>query len=491
MLQLINNIDIIDLEKATFDKGTSEAELMSRASSAFLSWFTDIQPATCNVDVICGKGNNGADGFLIAKGLNDRGYRVRILLIGHVKRLGANKLHLNMIKDRTAINILHITTAADLLSVKSTTVLIDAILGHGINRPVTGALSQIITACNLSYETIYGVDTPSGLGDYSGEVLVAMKCTASLAFEFPKVSFFNSAAAEYTGEWSYTSIGLDKSNLHNYSSKTHLILEEDLRKVLSPRNFATHKGKLGRVLHVLGHSEMRGAGILAAQASISAGAGVTYGYSLDKTSQACIPEIAWITSIADEHFMSKIDVIAIGSGLGTTDVSIACLDKVLELRHIHLVLDADALNIISTKEWLDRIPKGAILTPHIGEFNRLFPGCKSHHDRIEKQRRYSQEKEVTIILKGPYTSTSDKDGNIYYNKTGNPSLAKGGSGDVLTGIVAALRADPDLTPHQAGYIGSYLHGLAADLYVDKHHERSLTPLRLIDYIDTALVKITR
>ena len=489
-MQLINNIDIIDLEGATMANGTSSLELMSRAKDAFISWFISIKAAICTLDVICGKGNNGADGFLIAKGLWDRGYRVRVLHCDP-QNTSANQDFRAVIQRKTDIEIIDISKADDIPLPSTDAVLIDALLGNGINRPLEGTLLHIVTQCNQLYPEIYAVDTPSGLGDMDDDITTAMRCTATLAFEYPKMSFFNPDVRQYTGEWSYTSIGLVTPPQGKYLSKTHMILPEDLHMVLQKRAFTIHKGRLGRVLHIIGRHDMKGAGIIAAQASLASGAGITHGYSLDGHALSNFPQIAWITSLKDDEVVSKMDVIAIGPGLGQTHDARKCLDQKLMMKDTKLVLDADALNIIADEGWIGRLPSGSILTPHIGEFNRLFPGCKTHHCRIQKQREVSQEYNISIVLKGPYTSTSDTEGHIYYTTTGNTALAKGGSGDVLTGMVASLRARQDLTPHQVGYAASYIHGLAADLYVTQHHEHTLTPYRLIKNIDSALLHLMR
>jgi len=492
MLLLINNSDILDLERATIKNGTSAQELMSRAVSTFLSWFTHIQSATCHVDVICGKGNNGADGFLIAKGLFDRGYRVRILACRHNTRETVMPLtsYRSLILEKTDILISDISQASDLMTPMKGAVLIDALLGNGINRSLTGPLSQIVARCNDLYEDIYAVDTPSGLGDFEGTVDLAMKCTATLAFEYPKVSFFNPEVEKYTGSWSFTSIGLDKPPLGSFSSKTHLVQSDDVRKIIDYRDFASHKGDLGRVLHIIGHNNMMGAGILAANATLAAGAGLTYAYSIGSIAPEVHPEIAWIKDIRDQEVIGLMDVIVIGPGLGRTKESKECLDQILQLDDVKLILDADALNIIADEDWLSRIPIGTILTPHIGEFKRLFPGCKTHKSRISKQKEVCEKMGITIVLKGPYTSTCDSDGHIYYNTTGNPSLAKGGSGDILTGVIASLRARHELNAHEVGYSSAYIHGLAADLYVEDHHESTLTPNLLIKYIDKSMLKLS-
>jgi len=492
MLALLDNNSILDLEGVTIKNGTPENELISRAVGAFLTWFTDIISVLYSIDVICGKGNNGADGFLIAKGLLNRGYRVRVYVIRSTRdeKSKANIFYHRLVQDETDITISTITDAADLRNPDQGTVLIDALLGNGINRPLYGSLSQIVSRCNDLYDGIYAVDSPSGLGDFEGSIDIAMRCTGTLSFEYPKISFFNPEVQQYTGKWSYASIGLDQPSLKSYVTKTHLVQSCDVIKFAYSRDLSIHKGQLGRVLHIIGSHNMKGAGILSAKTSLATGAGVTYGYSLDILSADAYPDIAWINDLEEDKVLQMMDVIVIGPGLGQTKKSKECLDKVLDLKDVKLILDADALNIIAYEGWLHRLTLGTILTPHIGEFNRLFPTCSSHKSRISKQRDICQEKKITILLKGPYTSTCDYDGYIYYNPTGNPSLAKGGSGDILTGIIATFRSQEGIEPHEACYAAAYLHGLAADLYVNDHHESSLTPDLLIKYIDKAMLKLT-
>jgi len=435
------------------------------------------------IEIICGKGSNGADGIRIGQILHSYGFTVHIIIVASLTRNKPNEQLLEQVLSTPDISVSFIKEATDIKHVQGEVILIDALLGNGLNRPLEGTLKEIVDQCNLIYRSIIAVDLPSGLGDPSLSVTTAMKCDYTFGFEQPKLAYFYPTLSKYVGEWHWKSIGLNFPI--SPTCKDFLIEKNDIKKSLIGRKIVIHKGHMGRVLHIINGDYMYGAGILSAKGCLASGAGITYGYVLEGA-DLYDPEIAWISSISSEALANK-DVICVGPGLGTSDTAVNCLSDLLE-QNKDFVLDADALNIVSANGWVDRLPPGSILTPHIGEFDRLCGPCDSHHDRLEKQRALSQRQEIYIILKSAYTTVTSPSGQMYYNATGNPSRATGGTGDVLAGMVSAFIAQ-GINKAEACYSAVYCHGLAADLWLEDHDEHTLTPLALLPYIDKAFTKV--
>ena len=488
MLHIFSNSQIVDLERLTIGRGTTELELMVRAARSYCTWIGGLVPPTQHIDVLCGKSNNGADGLHISKLLYMSGYRVRVLLIDSDAYSPANQKIQEQLYERGEIEIITIKEAEDITNLSKVNILIDALLGLGVNRPLKGSLAQIVKKCNDLYEDIYAVDLPSGLGEFTTKGDIVMNCASTLSFELPKKALLNPDNITFSGNWFYRSIGIYLDNLTNFYTNTFLVVRNDITRKLIGRKINIHKGQLGRVLHIINDAHMFGAGVISALASMSAGVGITYGLTISR-GKIMVPEIAWIVDLTD-NILKKIDVISIGPGLGLSRDAEVILDKVLSTKGVKLVLDADALNVISQKGWIDRLPPRSIITPHIGEFKNLFGDISDHRQRIEEQRNQCVNRGIYIVLKGPYTSVGTPEGNIYYVTQGSPALAKGGTGDVLTGVIASLLAQ-GMDEEEASYVGTYIHGLAGKLYSLDHHEATLTPLRLIDYIDKALLNLTQ
>lgn len=447
----------------------SSIDLMERASEAFVDLFLTKVKKHLRVDVVCGPGNNGGDGFAIARLLTENGFKVSCHLIDFGSKLSEDcRKNYRRFLDISQVNIVKESRSLNL----NGEIVIDAIFGSGLSRPATGLAAEIIQLINQNEAKTIAVDIPSGLFadkiNLSGKIVEA---DWTITFQTPKLSFLIPESGFYVGDWSAVNIGLHPDFLELENTDYFIFEKSDIDHSLFNRKKFDHKGKYGKVLIVAGSLGKMGAAYLSAMAALKSGAGLLTvhipqaGYTSMQTS---LPEA--MVSLDPEHeFVSKIDktegfdVVGIGPGLGTNHKTAEILRQLFTSFNRPMAIDADALNLIALdKDLLNLIPKGSVLTPHVGEFNRLFGKCDDGLERIEKVKLIAIEKQLVIVLKGAHTVVATPDGKVHFNSTGNPGMATAGCGDVLTGIVSALMARGGDTPTSAK-VGVCIHGWAGDL----------------------------
>lgn len=444
-------------------------DLMERASAAFVKCFKkDFDDRGLRLAVFCGHGNNGGDGLAIARMLINSGYlNTAVYKINFSPNQSEdNKTNEALLKKMHA-PVRYIYKAEDMQFIAAD-VLIDAVLGSGLNKPLSGEYAQLAQNINSINIPVYAVDIPTGLPADGGvdENYNGIRAQKTITFQRPKFNFFLPESLAATQEFEVVNIGLDEDYIQSLPADHYLLEEKDIRKNLPPRKRFSHKGTYGHALLICGQPQAMGAALLCASGCIHAGAGLV---------TACIPgsgltalnaslpeamylprDIGQITSTAEDY-----KVVAIGCGLDTNDESKVLLEKALEMQ-TQLVIDADAINLLAKdKNLLDKLPPGTILTPHIKEFDRLFGNHTSWHSRLQTAVGEASSRKLTIVLKNQYTFICHSDKKIYINPTGNPAMAQGGMGDVLTGIIAGLLAQK-LSPLHAAWAGCYLHGKAGD-----------------------------
>ena len=486
MIPIPSKKQIAIIDQFTIQNGTSELSLIDDASNQFALWLIQRIPDYTKLAVLCGQGNNGADGFAVAKKLAQRGYQVTVLAcrLGS-KRSDSNAEILDSIAQCQYLDFYYIDGMDDILQLPESDILIDALFGNGISRPLSGLFKSLVDHVNEKYKTIYALDVPSGLLDNQIEQPACTFCKESYSFHFPRAQFFAPSNHKYVGSWSWGRIKLDEKVIEQQSFNTYLIHSSDAKARLTNRHAHSHKGKTGKVLHIVNLENMPGAGIIMTKAALKGGCGMSFVHCINGSNKIGLPIDSIEVGHLDEINNLGINCISIGPGLGRDTIAINSVDRILKILDIPLVLDADALNIIAEQNWHHRIPPNSILTPHIKEFERLFGESDGHFERINLQREISRSSGIYIILKGRYSSISDTQGNIYYNPTGNPSLARGGSGDVLTGILCALLAQ-NQNQFDTSIVGPFIHGLCADLFVQQEHEAGLDMSRLINLIPRAM-----
>jgi len=475
------------------------SELMERAATKAVTWIKDHYNRDTLFVVLCGAGNNGGDGLAIARLLHLRGHGVKAFLLHLSKDLSpdcqANLQRLQM-TDPALVSIVEQDTF--ITDIPKHIVIIDAILGTGLNRPVQGWIATFINHINQLPNKKIAIDIPSGLPadiipDKDAAVLQADE---TLSFQFYKRSFLHPESGIFAGNIHILDIGLSKTFIEGTHTQYNTLEEKNIKSIYKPRKQFSHKGTYGCVLVAGGSYGKMGAITLSAKAALHAGAGLVtalipgYGYHILQTA---VPEVMCLTS--GERSLEKIEgweqmtAIGIGPGMGTDDKSAAALSAFMDACKKPVVLDADALNIISKQpELLAKLPKGSVITPHPKEFSRLFGTNTNSMIQVDHARIQAMRYNINIVLKGHHTAVITTEGDCWYNMTGNAGMATGGAGDVLTGIITGLHAQ-GYEPHEAAMLGVYLHGLAGDLAAKELSQESLAAGNIIDYLGKAFLSI--
>ncbi|MCA9383351.1 NAD(P)H-hydrate dehydratase [Candidatus Dojkabacteria bacterium] len=500
-MKILSAQQLRELEQATLNnQPISNVDLMERVGKAFVSWFTEVIQSNSSIAILVGKGNNGGDGLVIARLLRNKGYQVEVHIIEHREKASdAFVTNLNRIEEETDIYIGHVQDIQHLVDL-SDYIVIDAMLGMGINKPLVGLLKSIVEQVNKNVtELVISVDMPTGLVD-DGKTELAVEADFTFSYEVPKISFMLAENYRYVGEWLCRSIQLDADTLESLEAKYIYLEEEFVSEIygLYPRGKFDHKGMFGHCLIVAGSIGMIGSSILTAKSCLKSGAGLvtvhlpSLGYIPMQTS---LPDVI-VSSDHSQTNISKIpldqkyNVICVGPGLGKEVETKRALLDTIKHAQVPLVLDADALNIMATeKDWIDYLPKYSVLTPHMKEFKRLFGDLGEGVERIEQLRHIAAERQIYICLKGAHTAVATPEGVIYFNDTGNPGMAVGGSGDVLAGVISSLIAQEWKISH-AVLFGVYLHGLAGDLCAYDMSEEGVTASDIINYLPDAFLELS-
>ncbi len=473
-------------------------DLMERASNVFADWFIEkYDGRNPKILIIASKGNNGGDGLAVARILTENAFDVEIL-IADIQAKSSKDFNINLkrLKDKR-IEFEYLADDDIMPNFNKYDIIIDAIFGSGLSRPITGYWAKVIDNINHSHSKVFSIDIPSGM--YADKITdgIAIKADDCMTFEVPKTSMLLSDNNHIIKNWSSKSIGLKKDFLQEIKPKSFYIKKQDIKNLLRPRNKFDHKGKYGHSLIIGGKKGMIGAAVLASKSCLRTGSGLVTalipdcGYNI---MQISAPEVMTITGFGDEFISAlpntnKYNTIGIGVGLGTNPKTVEVLEEILKMHFGSLVIDADALNILAeNKNLLNNLPVNTIITPHPGEFARLFGPTKNSFERIELQRQKAKELNIFIILKGAYTSIASPKGKLYFNSTGNPGMATAGSGDVLTGILTSLLSQ-GYNSFEASIMGVFLHGLAGDIAATKSGFNALIAGDIIDNIGVAFKKI--
>ena len=486
----IRNWDSFTIE----NEPISSIDLMERASNVFCKWF--LENKTSGLDkilVIASKGNNGGDGLAVARLLIDRALDVDIL-VADIQLNSTNDFEVNLqrlLEKRIEVNYLQ--KGNSFPGFENYNIIIDAIFGSGLERPITGYWADLVNAVNDSGKTIYSIDIPSGI--YADKVVdgAAIKCDHCMSFESPKLGMLLPDNSEFIKNWNYKSIDLKKEYLQTIEKDTFYIEKQDVKALIKPRNRFGHKGNFGHGLIIGGSKGMVGSVVLASKSCLRTGAGLVIallpivGYPII---QSAVPESIAITGYGEEFLsespdISRFSAVGIGTGIGNNKITSRFLKEIIPKFKVPVVFDADALNILSENiDILESIPKRSILTPHPGEFSRLFGNTLNGFERIKLLRQKAIEYQFYIVLKGRYTAIATPEGIVYFNSSGNVGMATAGSGDVLTGIITSLLAQ-SYSQFDACIAGVYIHGLAGEIASGNHGLNSLIASDIIENIGSA------
>ena len=443
----------------------SPEELMERASEKLTEEIVKVVGTEKNIKIFCGPGNNGGDGFCIARMLYNKGY-------DYVKTFA--------VKD--------IKTENDIPEISESDVVIDAIFGTGLNREISGVIAEIVNKINFSGARVISIDTPSGLSDYAVKPEIVVKADLTLTIHTPSVSMLLPENEDIVGNLKIVDINLDKTAAENVDSQYNFVTENEIKKLVKPRKKFAHKGVFGHSLLIAGEYLKGGAAILASKACHRAGTGLLTTHVPEKLVdilQISSPETMLSTGALPE--LEKFSAVGIGPGLGQSDLATEKVKQTVSLRAA--VIDADALNIIAFNNLHSTVKENSILTPHLKEFERLFGKTENSFERLQLLRQKAVEMKSVIILKGAFSQIAMPSGKIFFNSSGNAGMATAGSGDVLTGIITAL-VSQKYPVETAALLGVYIHGLAGDLAAEKLGFCGLTASDIIESIPFALKKLT-
>lgn len=480
----------------------ASTDLMERAAKALSVWLKKRFNKSTSFLFVVGPGNNGGDGWALARILFHAGYEnIRLYLLKISDKLSPDsEINRQRLIDETDIKIHTISSESQFPYISDNEWVIDALFGSGLSRSLEGLSLSLVNYINTSDKKgTIAIDIPSGLfsEDNSMNTGSILHANHTLSFQFPKLAFFMAENEKYVGSWYVLPIGLHPDKINYEQTLFHYLSKNELGERLPKRSKFSHKGSFGHALIISGSYGMMGAAVLSVRAAAYSGVGLVtahiprLGYEI---MQCSVPEALISLDESDIIFtevnhIEKYNAIAIGPGLNVKSNTSKALYSLLPKIKVPLVLDADAINILSdNREWMMSIPENTILTPHPKEFDRLTFKHNSSYQRLITQIAFSKKYKVIVALKGAYTSITTPDGETFFNTTGNPGMATGGSGDVLTGLIVSLLAQ-GYDSVSATCVGVFVHGLAGDLVVKKSGYQGVTPTRIIDKLGKAFKRL--
>jgi len=475
-------------------------DLMERAASKCVEWIEKQQWQKNSFKVFCGKGNNGGDGLAIARLLYELDYSVTVYIIEFGKA-GSEDFQINLQRlhevDFTQIHFLQSKENFPLISTDD--ILIDALFGSGLNRALEGVSAELVDHINHSKALTVSIDLPSGLFiDQSSKGNKVVEADYILTFQCYKLGLLMQENALFIGEVHLLNIGLHPEYLQDQNFEKVFVEEDFIKKIFKQRNQFAHKGSFGHALIIAGSYGKMGAAVLAAKACLHSGVGLLTcyipkcGYTIMQTT---LPEAMVLTDENETmvaqlpNDIEKYSVLGIGPGIGTSGETQNLTSFVCRRYKKPLVIDADGLNCLSLqKDLLQQLPPYSILTPHPKEFDRLFGDHSNDFERLETAKQKSRQLNLVIVLKSHHTAILSPNGNCFFNSTGNAGMAKGGSGDVLTGIITSLVAQ-NYSPEHAAILGVYLHGLAGDFAANALGQHSMIASDLVSFLSQSFLSL--
>ena len=498
------DIRAIERDSITAD-GITARTLIERVANAAATEIAARWRPTKRTIVFAGPGNNGADALATAIRLIERGFKPIIYLFN----IGGNSIKNECIQYRNAFrNNLPDTEFHEIINAFNTPELgpadlvIDGLFGSGLREPLTGGFMALVRYINESGAQVVSLDIPSGMfadWDKQSPSRDIIKAKLTLAVQFPRTAFFFPERAELVGQWKILDIGLSQDAAERTKSTFHLVEAAEVRNLLRQRPKFCSKKDFGSALIIAGRFGMCGAATLACKGALRSGAGKVTLFAPQcafQIAQTAVPE-AMFDADDNKIMLSQIqpththNAFGIGPGIGTADTTIAAVGAFLKTAKSSLVIDADALNCIAKRpELLNHLPLLTILTPHAGEFDRLFGEHQSQEDRVKKALEIAKYYNILIILKGHYTTLIRPDGKVYINSTGTPAMATPGSGDVLTGILTSFIAQ-GYKPEVSAILATYIHGRAGEMAAEVHGEYGVTASDIADCVGKAIAEIMR
>lgn len=476
-------------------------DLMERAAQKCVSWLLDHSLQPDSYKIFCGKGNNGGDGLAIARLLFHKHKTVEVYILEFGK-IGSEDFQANLQRLHELPVAIHFIQDAEHFPILlATDIIVDALFGTGLKKPLFGLAKELVRFLNAQQNKIISIDLPSGMyTDQTSKENMVVEADTTLTFQVYKKALLVAENAENMGQVHLLDIGLHPGFLPETATQQKLLTKEFIKKIFKRRDEFSHKGTHGHALLIGGSYGKMGAAVLSASACLRSGAGLvtTYiprcGYAIMQTS---LPEAMTITDIDDSMItnapaeLEKYSAIGLGPGMGTNKQTREAVFNLVSTFSKPLVIDADGLNSLSfDQQILKALPPATILTPHPKEFDRLFGASDNDFERIGKAVDKAKEYDLIIVLKGHHTFIALPDGSSYFNSTGNSGMAKGGSGDVLTGMITAFCAQ-SYSPEKAVLIAVYLHGMAGDLAASALSKEAMLPRDIITFLSQAFLEINK
>ncbi|WP_047547639.1 bifunctional ADP-dependent NAD(P)H-hydrate dehydratase/NAD(P)H-hydrate epimerase [Psychroserpens sp. Hel_I_66] len=500
-MKIFSKEQIYEGDKLTAKKqNITSTELMERAGIQIFNWLhVRMQGAQVPVHVFCGIGNNGGDGLVVARHLITHGYNVKTYVVNcSDKRTKDFLINYDLIKQTTKKWPDMLGCEADFPEIHKDDIIIDAVFGIGLNRPVNDWVKSLFQHLKKSEAFTLAIDVPSGVytdravDDENGVVWA----NYTLSFQSPKLIFFLPETSKFSVQWEVVDIGIDREFLIKTETESELIGKNEVLPIYKPRQKFAHKGDFGHALIIGGSYGKMGSVLLCSRAALSIGSGLVTAYVPKcgyQIMQTAFPEAMVITDenenlISDIKFDIDPTVIGLGIGMGTESDTVLALENFLKSNKVPLVIDADGLNILSKKKSLLKLlPEQSVLTPHPKELERLIGKWKDDFDKLKKAKAFTKKYKIVLVIKGANTMTVFND-KIYVNTTGNPGMATAGTGDVLTGVITGLISQ-GYEALSAAVFGIYLHGKAADLAIEDLGYQSLIASHIIEALGEAYVDL--
>ncbi len=503
-MKLFTNEEIRAIERYTIEnEGISAQELIERVAEGVSDEISSRWRSNKPTIVFAGPGNNGADALGVSRMLFERGFRPEVYLFN----IGGDKLSADcmaqrdrLLREAPEITFHEVQSSFSMPKITSSHLVLDGLFGSGLREELKGGFKSLVQYINEVDATVVSIDLPSGMfGDWNPQIVNrnTIHATLTLAIQFPRICFFISDNAELIGEWKVIDIGLSAAAIAGSAVNFCLVESRDVQHRLRHRKEFSSKADFGSAILYAGSYGMMGAAILAARGCLRGGVGKLTvnspkcGYSV---LQSSVPEAIYRhnrgeLNIVDIHPERTFSAIAIGPGIGTNELTVKAVGDFLASINQPVIIDADALNCIALKpSMLNSIPVLSIITPHAGEFDRIFGPQPSSEARLRKAIEMAKYYNILIVLKGHYTAIVRPDGKVYFNSSGCPAMATAGSGDVLTGLLLAMLAQ-GYPAELASLIAVYIHGLAGEMAAAENGEYGTTAGDIADYIGKAIKEV--
>ncbi len=465
--------------------------LMEKAASLIADEISKRWDRSHRIVVFAGAGNNGGDALAVARLLFSKSYPVEIYLFNIKGTISEDCMtNIQRLQQCGFTDYHEISNAFEPPKLTAEDVVVDGLFGSGLNKPLSGGFASVVKYINASNAQVVSIDLPSGLmGEDNSNNLRTniIRADLTLSIQLPKLAFLFPENEDIVGEWKTLDIGISQEFIAQADTPYIITEASEMSQLIKPRKRFAFKNNFGHALLIAGSSGMAGASILAARACLRSGVGLLTIHTPvcnHDILQTAVPEGMVQNDVHELYFAEPVDLdnyqaIAIGPGIGQEEeTALATFDQLADC-YIPAVLDADAINILSShRNYLNRLPRRSILTPHIGELERLIGRCNDSFDRLTKAKELAAYLQCYIVLKGAYSTVITPEGKFYFNPTGNPGMATGGSGDVLTGIILALLAQ-GYSQENAARLGTFVHGLAGDIACRRTGEISLTASDII------------